>query len=132
MRRIKYEDVVHGAMNDSIVEVLTSIPSIRFVSKLDDALEARGMTQNKLSAITGLRQATISELINGERSAITKAHFLVVMIALRITDITELIDIEFDPEITEQFNKEAEQWKESKNVPTSVVELYKKNAEKLL
>jgi transcriptional regulator with XRE-family HTH domain len=132
MRRIRYEDVVHGAMNESIIEVLTSVPSIRFISKLDDALQARGLTQTKLSAITGLRPATISELISGERSAITKAHFLTVMIALRITDIRELIDIEFDTEVTDQFNREAEEWKKDKTIPLSVKELFMKNSNKLL
>ena len=132
MRRIRYEDVVHGAMNESIIEVLTSVPSIRFISKLDDALEARGLTQTKLSAITGLRPATISELISGERSAITKAHFLTVMIALRITDIRELIDIEFDTEVTNQFNRETEEWKKDKTIPLTVKELFMKNANKLL
>lgn len=132
MRRVRYEDVVHGAMNESIIEVLTSVPSIRFISKLDDALQARGLTQTKLSAITGLRPATISELISGERSAITKAHFLTVMIALRITDIRELIDIEFDTEVTDQFNREADEWKKDKTIPLSVKELFMKNANKLL
>lgn len=132
MRRIRYEDVVHGAMNESIIEVLTSVPSIRFVSKLDDSLEARGLTQTKLSAITGLRPATISELISGNRSAITKAHFLTVMIALRITDIRELIDIEFDTEVTNQFNREAEEWKKDKTIPLTIKELFMKNANKML
>lgn len=132
MRRVKYKDLIHGSINNSIIEVLESIPSIRFVFKLDDALEARGITQSKLAAITGLRQATISELISGEKSSITKAHLLTIMIALRITDIKELIDVELDPEVKNQFNMESASWKDSKNIPLSVVELFKKNAEKML
>lgn len=99
---------------------------------MDEALEARGLTQTKLASITGLRPATISELVNGERSAITKAHFLTLMIALRITDITELLDIEFDEETTSKFKKEAQQWKEEKSIPLSIKELYINTAHKLL
>lgn len=121
--------ILHESTTDSLMNNLKSVPEIRFVSRIDEALEKRGLTQGKLATLCGLRPATISEIINGSRLAITKSHIASIMIALRITDIREIIDIEFTPETLEQFEKERTEWIEKDIIPDDVAEIYKSNAE---
>lgn len=84
-------------------------------------MSERGLTQRTLSLLTGIRQATISDMCNGVGVQINKAHLLALMITLRITDIREIIDIRFTKELEEQFHIESTNWKESKNVPETVM-----------
>lgn len=123
--------ILKESSNDLTVGVLHSVPEIRFVSKIDDALQKRGLTQAKLAVLTGLRPTTISELVNGSRLALTKSHIASVMIALRITDIREIIDIEFAPETVEQFEKEGKAWVEEGTIPTDVENMYAEHAKEL-
>jgi transcriptional regulator with XRE-family HTH domain len=61
--------------------------------KLRQVLERKGVSQKELASQTGLREATISEIINDTRSAYNKKHLLKIMEALRITDITEILEV---------------------------------------
>ena len=129
MKQVGLDKVVRDRTADLLLTVLNSVPEIRFISKIDEALEKRGLTQGKLATLCGLRPTTVSEIINGSRSALTKAHIASIMIALRITDISEILNIEFAPETTEQFEKESKDWIENGVVPEGVREIYAKNAE---
>lgn len=60
--------------------------------KLKDVLQQRGMTQKELAALTGLRQASISEMSRGKRTSINKEHLSIIATKLGITNIQELID----------------------------------------
>ena len=131
MKKLEMKEVMNDKSNELVEGLLDSIPSMRFVSKIDDALKARGLTQAKLATLTGLRTGTISELVNGSRLALTKTHIACVMIALRITDIREIIDIEFDEETKKQFNEESRHWKEEGIFPESIKKLYYDHAKAL-
>jgi transcriptional regulator with XRE-family HTH domain len=124
MRKLAMKQVMNDKSNELVEGLLEMHPSMRFVMKIDDALRARGLTQAKLATLTGLRTGTISELVSGSRLALTKTHIACVMIALRITDIREIIDIEFDEETTQQFEEESRRWQEEGIVPESVQKLY--------
>lgn len=131
---MKKSSVIEGAnetTNEIVSALINSAPEIRFISKIDDALRARNLTQAKLAILTGLRTSTISELVNGSRTAMTKTHAAVVMIALRITDIRELFDIEFSPETVEKFNVESNQWIEDNIIPEEVRRIYTKHSKKM-
>lgn len=132
MKKMSLESLIHGSVNDSILEVINSVPNLKFVSKLDEALEARGLTQAKLSVLTGLRPATISDFLAGEKGAITKSHLITMMIALRITDVSELIGFDFDDETKKQFEQEAKEWKEHKSMPISLQEIFMKNTMRMV
>lgn len=129
MKRNGMNKMLHENTGDLLLNNLKSVPEIQFVSRVDEALEARGLTQGKLSVLCGLRPNTISEIVKGSRNALTKAHIASVMIALRITDIREILDIEFSTEILEQFDRERKDWVENDIIPEEITTLFKANAE---
>lgn len=62
--------------------------------KLKTLLEERGLTQKKLSELSGVRESTISDIVRGSRTLINFEHFEKIARALEISEITELIDFE--------------------------------------
>jgi helix-turn-helix, putative len=62
--------------------------------KLKSLLEERGLTQKKLSELSGVRESTISDIVRGSRTLINFEHFEKLARALEISEITELIDFE--------------------------------------
>lgn len=61
--------------------------------KLKYWLKVRGYTQKQFAEITGLREATISELANNQRSAINKDHLVIVMKALKLNKIEDILEV---------------------------------------
>ncbi len=59
--------------------------------KLKSLLEERGLTQKKLSELSGVRESTISDIVRGSRTLINFEHFEKLARALEISEITELI-----------------------------------------
>jgi putative transcriptional regulator len=64
-----------------------------FNFKLRELLERRGMTQKELASKTGIREATISEMVNDSRSVYNKTHIVKVMDALNVTDLNEILEL---------------------------------------
>lgn len=65
------------------------------ITNIDTILFERGMTQGKLSELTGLRPSTISEIIRDSRTVINKKHLAIIAEALEITNIGELLEIAY-------------------------------------
>ncbi len=61
---------------------------------VDEIIRARGITQTELSDMSGVRQASISELSNNMRKSINREHLAKIADALEIDDISELLIIE--------------------------------------
>ncbi|MFT8313281.1 MAG: helix-turn-helix transcriptional regulator [Clostridium sp.] len=127
MRRPNIDSIRHSSINDTILNIINSVDGITITSRLDDALAERGLSQKDLAEITGLRQASISELIKGDKTSLNKLHIIVVMIALRITDMSEILSIEFDEKTKQKFDREATEWIETKSMPLEVIELVNNN-----
>ncbi len=121
MNKNKVGAITHKNTGDTVLDILNSTKGISIKYNLANAMYERGLTQRTLSLLTGIRQATISDMCNGVGVHINKAHLLALMVTLRITDIRELIDIRFTEELEEQFSLESMNWKESKNVPETVM-----------
>jgi transcriptional regulator with XRE-family HTH domain len=60
--------------------------------KLQEIIDARGITQKQLSELSKLRPTTISELCNNIRSTINREHLEKVMVALDIKNISEVVE----------------------------------------
>lgn len=60
--------------------------------KVKEAIEKRGITQKKLSEMSGIRESTISDIVRGTRTVINFEHLSKIAEALEISDITELIN----------------------------------------
>lgn len=65
----------------------------QLIVKLGDILKERGKTQIELKEMTGLRAATISEIVNNQRRSINRDHLERVADALEIGDISELLEL---------------------------------------
>jgi len=61
---------------------------------VDEIIRARGITQTELSDMSGVRQASISELSNNMRKSINREHLAKIADALEIDDISELLVID--------------------------------------
>jgi DNA-binding Xre family transcriptional regulator len=102
--------MIHQKTNSIVIESLDKFPH-KIHIKLGNILRERGLTQGDLHRLTGLRVATINELVNFKKKSLTVAHLVSIMIALRITDIRDLIEIEFDEEVEAYFKEENERMK---------------------
>ncbi|WP_299741344.1 helix-turn-helix transcriptional regulator [Rossellomorea sp. y25] len=102
--------MIHQKTNTIVIEALNKFPH-KIHIKLGEILRERGLTQGDLHRLTGLRVATINELVNFKKKSLTVAHLVSIMIALRITDIRDLIEIEFDQEVRDYFNEENQRMK---------------------
>ena len=128
MNRSDVTNLLHENAGNTVKNTIETQPEVRIVSRVGEAIKLRRLTQNKVATISGLRPTTISEMVNGTRSALTKSHVVAIMIALRITDVREIFDIEFPPETVAQFDKERREWINNDVIPEAITALYTKNA----
>lgn len=63
---------------------------------IKELIEKRGITQKKLSQMSGVRESTISDIVRGTRTVINYEHLSKIAEALNVTDIRELIDFKED------------------------------------
>lgn len=66
---------------------------LMFRMKLKEVLERKGISQKELAQMTGLREATISELVNDTRSAYNKNHLIKIMETLKVSDLSEILEV---------------------------------------
>ncbi|NRQ71977.1 helix-turn-helix transcriptional regulator [Bacillus cereus] len=102
-----HRDLLNQNTNAVVTELLEKTPH-RVVNRLGELLRERGMSQGDLSRLTGIRVATINEIANIKKLSINWLHLVPIMIALRITDMNEIISVEFPDEVKERFEKEME------------------------
>jgi predicted XRE-type DNA-binding protein len=121
MNKDKIGAITHKNTGDAVLELITNTEGIDIEYNLSRAMAQRGLTQRTLSLLTGIRQATISDMCNGVGVQINKAHLLALMITLRITDMSEIINIKFNKDVFEQFNAEAKEWIDTQQVPETVM-----------
>lgn len=60
--------------------------------KLKQLMDQKNMTQKHLAVLTGLRESTISDIARNSRTGINFAHLSKIAEALKVTDISEIID----------------------------------------
>lgn len=120
MKRIKPNATTHTSMNDKLKCILNKCDhyGVRINFKLSDRLQERGLTVRKTAEMTGLRGATISDLCTGRKGSVNLQHILLLMIALRITDIRELIDIEFPENWVNDSKQDTYEWINKKEPPS--------------
>lgn len=130
MKKIKVDHVMefsHSLMNDVVVSTAGELNEAHIVLKLDDLLKERNLSQKDLANMTGMRVGTISELVNGKGISINKVQILSIMVALRLTDLSQIIEIRLPDDIKSTYQAESEDWITSREMPIAVKELYTKN-----
>lgn len=120
-------DEVHELTNKAVVNTVTSIEGVEFVVKLDKLMKERGLSQRELGMVTGLRAGTINSILNGKGTTLNKIQLVALMVGLRITDLTELIEIRFPDQAKEEFKQESEAWTENKRRPQTIEKLMVQN-----
>lgn len=133
MKYVKVSDLIdhsHSLMNEVVTDTARVLGGAEYVIKIDDCLKMRGLSQKDLSLMTGLRLGTISDMVNGKGISFNKTRIIAVMVALRITDINDLISIRMPKDIEEVFNKESAEWIKTKEMPESVKKMYMENVMK--
>lgn len=111
MIRTHLKDVLHKETSPVVRKLLETVPDVVIENKLDDRLSEIGLNQKQLSLLTGLREGTISDFVNGKKINISKYQLIALMISLRISDMTDIIDIVFPDDVLEKFKREREIWK---------------------
>jgi len=114
----------HKLMNPIVVGTASHLKGAKVVYKIDDALKERKLTQKQLAAMTGMRVATISELVNGKGTNVNYVQMLALMAALRLTSFEQLFEIRLPEEMEEQFKRESEYWKKTKEKRSRLFKVY--------
>ncbi|MDF2010229.1 helix-turn-helix domain-containing protein [Priestia megaterium] len=118
-------------INDVVNETIEQFPSIKMVCKLEDHLANLGMTLRELSLLTGIRYASLNEMKNGKKVTLNLQHVLAVMVALRIKNLNELFDTQFDdPKEEHNFCCDSDNYR-LYGMPDSEFEKIKENAVRL-
>ncbi|MGE6504394.1 helix-turn-helix domain-containing protein [Bacillus wiedmannii] len=104
-----HRDLLNQNTNSVVTGLLEKTPH-RVVNRLGELLKERGMSQGDLSRLTGIRVATINEIANIKKTNVNMLHIVPIMIALRITDMTEIFYVEFPNEVKERFAKDMEDY----------------------
>ena len=99
---------VNDKTNEQVKSNLERFPHFTIRCKLGEVLRERGLKLQELSDLTGIRIATISELINMKRSTISVPHLIVIAQALRIDDISKLFEFVMPEETQCIFDQDKE------------------------
>ena len=81
--------------NETAVSLLEG-SSIEIVCKLGELMNDRGLNQTELSRLTGIRQATINDIIHDRKHTMNKEHTMILMLVLKLTDINQLYEVRFN------------------------------------
>lgn len=130
MKKVKVKDILsgsHSLMNEMVIHTASYLEDAEIVIKLDDLLKERGITQKDLASMTGMRMGTISEIVNGKGISFNKVQLLSIMVALRITDFGELLEIRLPEDMKKRYNEQSAEWISDKEMPLQVKEMYREN-----
>lgn len=111
-----------GRTSEKTLELLGSIDNkIQIKTHLGRLLDERNMTQSELARVTGIGNNMISGFVsNREGVKVGYAHIYALMIALRLTDISELLYVDMPDDVLGQFTREAADWKATKTAPSDI------------
>lgn len=126
MKRVNILDTMHTSIaNSSMKDFGTNLEQlgIYFEFKLADLMEERGLSVRDLAKLSGLRLATISDLMQGNKGSINLHHIVVLMMVLKVTNITDIINVHIPKELQIEMKLQSQNWIESRNVPSEVMVL---------
>lgn len=121
-------------INDVVVETMNEFGEARIHCRLGEIMENIGVNITELADLTGIRYVSIHELVHNKKVTFNMQHLLAIMVALRISDISDLLQIQFeDKEREEEFKKESiDVHDKMRGLPDYVVARRKVNKERVL
>lgn len=122
MKIIHTHETVHSSLNCKMEEVLQYMDKVGvyFSFKLADRLKERNLTMRDFAKMSGLRLATISDICNGKKQSLNLHHVLICMLVLRITKLSDIIEIVFPEELKAKYESESKSWIEEEVLPEAV------------
>lgn len=127
MKKVLVSKVVsnsHRSMNDTILHMASMMDNCYLVIKLDDLLQERGISQKDLAMMTGIREGTITEIANGKGSTWNKTQLIAIMSALKLTALSQLIEIRLDLDTQLEHERLSDEWTSNKEMPIEIKEQY--------
>ena len=122
MKIINTHETVHSSLNCKMEEVLQYLDKVGvyFSFKLADRLKERNLTMRDFAKMSGLRLATICDMCNGKKQSLNLHHVLICMLVLRITKLSDIIEIVFPEELKAKYEAESKSWIEEEELPEAV------------
>lgn len=114
-------------MNDVVIGTAKILEDAEIVLKIDDLLKERGITQQDLAMMTGMRIGTVSQIVNGKGISFNKVQLLAIMVALQVTNLSDLIEFRLPQDIKEKYEQNSREWVETREMPIELKELYRDN-----
>jgi DNA-binding Xre family transcriptional regulator len=130
MKKIKVRDILessHSLMNEIVIGTAGELADAEIIIKIDDLLKERDIAQKDLALMTGMRVGTISDLVNGKGISFNKVQLLALMVALRVTKLSDIIEIRLPEDIEKKYKEQSAEWIRDKEMPLEVKEMYKEN-----
>ncbi len=125
MKKVTISQNGHQSMVGSYGDIDNELEKLGFCYyfKLSDRMSERNLTVRKLAALSGLRLATISDMMLGKKNSINLHHVTLLMSALRIYDINEIVEIHIPDSIKKDMNAETAEWLTTQQVPAETKRL---------
>lgn len=130
MRQIRLSTFIdngHSLINETVNDTARMIEDGYLQIHLDDVLRDRGLSQKQVSEMSGLRIATISDIVNGKMVSINLVQIFALMSALRLTNFGEIFTLSLPKETKKAFEDQAYKWVEYGDMPQAVRDLYRAN-----
>ena len=112
MEIVKITETIHKSLNSKLVQLLveTELEGVYIEYKLKDRLEERNLSLRDFAKLSGLRLATISDICNGTKQSINIHHVIIIMVTLRITDFSEIVNLKFPEETEKEYLEQRRDW----------------------
>lgn len=91
--------------SEVVMDMIEKYPN-KVEIKLGEVLKKRELSQGDLHRMTGIRVATINEIVNAKKYSMNIVHLVAIMSALRITDVREIFNVEFDEKVKKDWEEE--------------------------
>ncbi|WP_446899002.1 helix-turn-helix domain-containing protein [Clostridium sp. LBM24168] len=121
MARKNIKNLYLSTTSDEVKKNIENGGDVLVTSNLDVLIAERGLDYQRLANISSIRNMTISDIASCRKSKISLDHIISIMVALRITDIRDIINIEFKPDVIKQFKEERDKWVKEGTVPQQVL-----------
>ncbi|MGF7535467.1 helix-turn-helix transcriptional regulator [Bacillus mexicanus] len=127
MKKETVENIIEGMhklTNPTVKATVSVLEECYLVWKIDERRKERGLTQQQLAKMTGLRPATISKWENGKQGIdVNFTIFFTIMAALNITKLSDIVEVRIPPEMNDRFESNSNEWISDKRIPFQVLEM---------
>ena len=125
MKKVTISQNEHQSMSNSYGNIDKELESLGYCYhfKLADRMNERNLTVRKLAALSGLRLATISDMMLGKKNSLNLHHLTLLMSALRIHRLEDIVEIHIPDSIKHNMEKETTNWITNHTVPEETIRL---------